>query len=91
MANVIISLKIMPKSPDENLKKIEEGIKKEISSFGAEVGKVEIEPLAFGLSVLKVFVIMDEKKGDTEPLENKIKKIKGVGNVEVVDVRRAIG
>ena len=91
MANVILSLKIMPKSPDEDLNKIEEEIKKEVSSFGAEVGKVETEPLAFGLNVLKIFIIMDEKKGDTEPLEDKIRSLKGVESVEVVDVRRAIG
>ncbi len=91
MANVIVALKIMPKSPDEDLKKIEEEVEKEVSSFGAEVGKVEIEPLAFGLNVLKIFVIMDEKKGDTEPLEDKIKSVKGIESVEVVDVRRAIG
>jgi len=91
MGNVIVSLKIMPKSPAEDLNKIEEEVKKEVNSFGAEIGKVETEPLAFGLNFLKVFIILDEKKGDTELLENKIKYIKGVRSVEVIDVRRTIG
>ncbi len=91
MANVIVSLKIMPDSPDEDLKVIEKEVRKEVTSLGCEVGKVEIEPLAFGLNVLRVFVIMDENKGGTDPLEAKIKEIKGVTNVEVTDVRRAIG
>ena len=34
---------------------------------------------------------MDESKGSTEELENKIKLIDNVNSVETVDVRRAIG
>ena len=75
---------------NEDLKKIEEEIEKEVSSFGAEVGKVETEPLAFGLNILKVFVIMNEKKGDTEPLEDKIKSVKGVESVEEVSPSRQV-
>ena len=34
---------------------------------------------------------MDEKQGSTEPLEEKLSKLKGVQSVNVTDVRRAIG
>ena len=91
MANVLITLKIMPDSPEVDLKKLGSNATETISKYGAKVIKSEEEPIAFGLKALKIIVIMDEKKGDTEPLENQIKEIQGVQNVEVTDVRRAIG
>jgi len=91
MAEVIITLKIMPETPEVDLKKVEEKAKVLISDFGGEVGKVEIEPVAFGLNSLKLIFVMDESKGDTESLEKDISELEDVIGVEVVDVRRAIG
>lgn len=91
MANVVITIKLMPEDPKVNLKKVEEQAKKEISAFGGEVGKVETEPIGFGLHALKLIFILDEDKGTTDPLEEKLRQIEGVTSAEVVDVRRAIG
>ncbi len=91
MAQVIITMKIMPKSPEEDLSKIEGEVKSHIKKFGGEVGKVEIEPVAFGLKSLNIFLVMDENLGSTETLEEDIRGVKGVNSVEVTDVRRAIG
>ena len=92
MAQVVITLKIMPESPETNLKLIESKAKKEIKKFSnSEQTKTEIEPIAFGLKAVKIMFVMDEAKGSTEELENKIKEIEGVNSVEVVDVRRAVG
>lgn len=81
----------MPSSVDVDLNKLEEGAKEKISEFGGEVGKKEVEPVAFGLKALKLIFVMDEGIGSTESLEEQISKIKGVKSVEVTDVRRAIG
>jgi elongation factor 1-beta len=92
MANVIITLKIMPESPDADLAKIEEEAKKKITAFAGEGDmKTEEEPIAFGLKALKMLFVMDESKGSTEELEKEIASIEGVNSVEVADVRRAIG
>ncbi len=91
MAKVIITLKIMPESPDSNLKHIEEKATKLIKAFGGDVGKVEIEPIAFGLKAIKLIFISDENKGGTEDLEAKISDLDEVNSVEAIDVRRAIG
>ena len=69
----------------------EQPVKEKISEFGGEVGKVEEEPIAFGLIALKVSFIVDEDKGDTEPLENGLKEIDGVANADVVGVTRTLG
>ena len=92
MAQVIVTLKIMPESPEVDLDKIETEAKAKIIDFSqSKEIKVEQEPIAFGLKALKIIFVMDENKGSTETLEQNIKSIPGVNSVEAVDVRRAIG
>lgn len=92
MAQVVVSIKIMPESPEVSLSNIEADAKKKIVGFAGE-GEVRFEqvPLAFGLKELKVMFVMDESQGSTEKLEDELKDISGVQSVEVTDVRRAIG
>jgi len=91
MAQVVVTLKIMPQSPEVDLKFVEVEATREVKTFRGTVGKVQIEPIAFGLKAIKLFFVMDESIGSTEELENTISKIEGVQSVEVTDVRRAIG
>lgn len=91
MADVVVTFKVMPDSPEIDLKTIQEKITELIKEFGGEVGKVEEEPVGFGLVALKFFFVMPEDLGSTDDLEENIKNLEEVGNVEVVDVRRAIG
>ena len=91
MAQVIVTLKIMPASVEISLDNIEEQTSQLIKEFGGEVGKTEKIPIAFGLKALNIIFVMDEDIGSTEDLEKKISELKGVNSVEVADVRRAIG
>lgn len=91
MAQVVVTLKIMPESPKTDLKAIEKKATKLIAEFKGEVGKVEQVPVAFGIKSLNLFFVMDEDIGSTEALENDVKQIEGVNSVDVIDVRRAIG
>jgi elongation factor 1-beta len=82
----------MPESPDADLKKIEEHALKLITEFSDErQKKVTIEPVAFGLKSVNITFLMDEAKGDTEPLEKKISEIPQVNSVDLIDIRRIIG
>ncbi len=92
MASVIVTLKIMPVSPEIDLKDIESKVEEKVFSFAGETEtKKELEPIAFGLTALKFIFVMDEEKGSTEALEKQISEIEGINSVEVVDVRRAVG
>ncbi len=92
MANVIITLKIMPESPDVNMDELYSKVEPLIKDFtGEEEFKKEEEPVAFGLKALKIIFVMDESKGSTEELEKKISALDKVNSVDVVDVRRAVG
>ena len=92
MANVIITLQIMPEGVETDLKAVEEGAKKHIAEFAGEGDmRVTKKPVAFGLKALEIIFVMDENLGSTEELENKVKEVEGVSSVEVTDVRRAVG
>ncbi len=91
MADVVVTLKIMPVSPEVDLDEIQEKAEEMISGFGGDVGKVKVEPVAFGLKSLNLFFVMDEAIGSTDDLEEQVSEIEGVNSVEVTDVRRTIG
>lgn len=91
MARVIVTLQVNAASPDANLEEIKEFCKKEVSAFGAEIGKIEEQPLAFGLKAMVLHIIFEEEKGGTEELEKKISEHKDVASVQVTKVTRALG
>lgn len=92
LAKAIVTMKIMPDSPEVNMEELEKNVMEKIVDFAGETEtKVEIEPIAFGLKALKIIFVMEESIGSTEPLENSIESIEEVNSVEIIDVRRAIG
>ncbi len=90
MADVVVTLKIMPESPDSDLDSISSKATEIINSYG-EVGKKEIVPVAFGLNAINLIFVMDESKGSTDELEQKVRDLEEVNSAEVTDVRRAVG
>ena len=92
MTNVIVTIKIMPSSPEVDLAKLGEDVQKHILEFAGEgETKVSEEPIAFGLKSLNIIFIMDEALGSPDALEETVRGLEGVQSVEVTDVRRAIG
>ena len=95
MATAVVTVKVMPSSPEVNLDEVKEKVQAVIREFterdSPEDQKVEVEPVAFGLKALKIIFTMDEAKGSPDAIEEKVKSIEGVQSFEVVDVRRAIG
>lgn len=92
MANVIVTLKVMPESPEVDLEALEKKAKELIIKFAGETEvKVEIEPVAFGLKSMSLLFAYDEAKGTTDDLEMEIQNLEGAQSVECTDARRAIG
>jgi elongation factor 1-beta len=78
MGMVAAEFKIMPESPDVDL----ENMKVEISKV-LKVQDYKIEPIAFGLKSLKILIVVPDK--EMEDVEGKLRKIKGVSEVEAGD------
>ena len=93
MAKAIVTVKMMPESPEVDMAAVQAQAEQRIDEFVGEAGekRASIKPIAFGLKALEIIFVMDEKLGSTEPLEAKLAEIEGVNGVEVIDVRRAIG
>lgn len=82
-----IKIKIMPDSPNADLKKIENEAKKIVESFGGFNKEYSIEPIAFGLKALIVFFQFPEDD-EVEKVENALKKIKNAQSVQITDMRK---
>ena len=76
---VAITFSVMPDSPEEDMNKI----RKELEKLGAK--QIKENPIGFGLKALEVLFMEDDKKGIGD-IEEKIRKIKGIGSVEAGDV-----
>lgn len=88
MGSNIVEVKVLPESKSTNLEKIKREIKNKLPE-AANI-KVDTQEIAFGLKSLQVLIAWPEEKNSDE-IENRIQKIKGVSSARVESIRRAIG
>ena len=89
-AIVSLIVKIMPNSPDSDLKAIEEKAKEKMEKEGAKNISFEQKPIAFGLSAIFMKFALSEEKG-TDIVESILSSINHVSSVTIEDYRRAFG
>ncbi|MEK6848212.1 MAG: elongation factor 1-beta [Nanoarchaeota archaeon] len=90
MGTAIIKLKVMPNSPETNLEAIQKEIERIVAENSGKMGKLEIEPIAFGLkAIIATFTWPEEI--ETEKFEKAISSINNVSSVQIIDFRRAFG
>lgn len=83
LSEVKVTFKVMPESGDTDISKVESAIKLKI-----EVLSIEKEPIAFGLVALKVVTGVMDAEGVVDKIEEELRAIPGVGEVEVVEISR---
>ena len=89
MAKVAVKLKIMPSSPDIDLKVLSDEIAARVAQFG-RIHSCEESLIAFGLKALLLTVIVEDKEGGTEALETSISEIDAIESVQAVAVSRTL-
>ncbi|RLI30523.1 elongation factor 1-beta [Candidatus Bathyarchaeota archaeon] len=88
MGEVVASIKLLPAEADLDLEKIKEAVVRSLPE-GARIHRFDEEPIAFGLKALIAHVVMPEtEEGFMEKVEEAVRKAEGVGEVEVLMVRR---
>jgi elongation factor 1-beta len=87
MGKIIIAYKILPSESTIDLKLLEEKIKKLISDYSSN-HKFAEEPIAFGLSALKVTMIVPEEEGIIEKMESRLNELEEIGQIETLGVTR---
>lgn len=91
MAGIVaIIAKVMPDSPDADLKAITIEAEKKLVHLGAKNISVEEKPVAFGLKALFFKFAWPEEK-DSSTYEDALAGIENVGSVNTEDYRRAFG
>lgn len=95
MADLVITMKIMPTSPDVDVDALYEKIVpmiKEASGYDDDNAmKKEIEDVAFGLKSLTIKFLYPEAKGTPDELEEKLVQMEDVNSANIIDVRRTLG
>lgn len=85
--NVAVTLRIMPDDAGVDMERIKSKTEKIAEKYG-KVHSTEIEPIAFGLNALKIAILLNDSRGGIDDIQEDIKKINGVGEVDVVDLNR---
>jgi elongation factor 1-beta len=85
MAEVAVTLRLMPESAEVDLEKLEAMVRERI-----KVHSISREPIAFGLEALRVVAVVEDAAGGTEPLEKELSILPGIGNVQVIGLTRLL-
>jgi len=85
-----IIVKIMPSSPQSNLKEIEKHAQHTMEKLGARNITFEEREVAFGLKSIHMKLAIDESKG-TDIIETELAKLTDISSVTIEDYRRAFG
>lgn len=87
MARLVARIRIMPADAESNLDNVVHSI---ISSMpeGMEMRSHAMEPIAYGLKAIVGDFLLEDAEGQMDRLEDSIKNIEGVGEIEVMNISR---
>jgi elongation factor 1-beta len=87
MARLVVRIRILPAEAESNLEKVVESIKKSVPG-GMEMKSSSMEPIAFGLKAIVGDFLLDDAEGQMDKLEESIKSVEGVGEIDVTNISR---
>jgi elongation factor 1-beta len=82
MGSVALIIKVMPESPEVDLEKLKEEIRKRVKGLN----DMQEEPIGFGLKALKIAVVVNDTGGESDAVEQEVNDIEGVERAEIVEL-----
>ena len=82
MGSVALIIRVMPESPEVDLEKLKEEIRKRIKGLH----DMQEEPIGFGLKALKIAVVVNDTGGESDAVEQEVNDIEGVERAEIVEL-----
>lgn len=83
MGSVAVTFRIMPEEAGSDLEAIKARVRK---ALGGSLRDLKEEPVAFGLKAIVAIAVVSDAAGGSDPLEQSLAAISGVGSVETIDV-----
>jgi elongation factor 1-beta len=92
VSKVLVDLKVLPESPEVDYEELAEEVRERLESLDIveSVEGIEEEPIAFGLKALRVKVVVPDAEGGTDRLEEELRDLEHVNQVEVVSASRTL-
>ena len=87
MARLVARIRILPAEAESNLESVVSSIKGSMPE-GMEMKGHALEPIAFGLKALVGDFLLEDAEGQMDKLEESIKAVDGVGEIEVMNISR---
>ena len=87
MARLVVRVRILPAEAESNLEQVVELIEKSVPE-GMELKSSSMEPIAFGIKAIIGDFLLDDAEGQMDKLEESIKHVNGVGEIEVMNISR---
>ncbi len=83
MGQVAVTYRILPEGADVDVAGLESSVRR---TLGANVRAVSVRPVAFGLKALEATVVVEDAAGQAERVEERLRALAGVGEVETLGV-----
>jgi len=87
MARLVARIRILPAEAESNLDSVVQSIKSSIPQ-GMEMKGHALEPIAFGLKAIVGDFLLEDAEGQMDKLEDMIKNVEGVGEIDVMNISR---
>lgn len=85
MSEVIVTFKVMPTGVNVDLDALEVKIKDLVKA-----DRINREPIAFGIVALNVIKIIPDAGGEVDAIEQKLRKLEEVSQVEVTSLTKTL-
>ncbi|MGC8497389.1 MAG: elongation factor 1-beta [Thermoplasmata archaeon] len=85
MGNVSIIFKIMPENVEDDIQDLKNRIVQTLEPV-VKIRGIQVRPIAYGLNAINIALITKDEDGASDKLEQMIRDIKGVGDVDIEDM-----